>query len=110
MQEVNDDNFKTEVLESTTPVVVKFGAVWCASYKQLKPILDELAKDYEGRLRFVEVDVDDSPNTTKYYDIRAVPSVHFFSAGDSVQDIRGLSSRREYARAADVVLEIDKVS
>jgi len=61
--EINDSNFKSEVTDSAMPVLVDFWAPWCGPCKMIAPILEELAKEYDGKVKVVKINVDDSPNT-----------------------------------------------
>ena len=61
-QSVNDANFENEVLKASGPVLVDFWAEWCGPCKQLSPVIDELSKDYAGKLKVVKVNIDEAPN------------------------------------------------
>jgi thioredoxin 1 len=75
MLELNDASFEKEVLEAATPVIVDFSAVWCGPCKRLAPIVEELAKEYEGRVKIFKFDIDESPNTPAKYRIMSVPTL-----------------------------------
>ena len=81
--------FKKEVLDSGTPVVVEFGATWCAPCKMLEPVLNQLSAEWGNKARVVKVDVDDSAEITQSYDIRGVPTVILFKKGQAVERFTG---------------------
>ncbi len=87
---INDTQFAAEVLKSEQLAVVDFGATWCGPCKKLHPILDELAGEYQGRVRIFEVDVGDSPQTAESHAVISVPQVLFFKHGEVVERIVGL--------------------
>ncbi len=93
MLEINDANFEAEVVKSETPVVVDFGATWCGPCKRLAPIVEELAKEYEGKVKIAKLDIDDSPNTPMKFGIMSVPTVLFFKGGKAVDKVVGLAAK-----------------
>lgn len=80
----NDTNFKADVLDSPTPVLVDFTATWCVPCKALAPKLDELATEYAGTAKFVKVDVDQSNKLAMSYNVRSVPTLLMFKGGQVV--------------------------
>ena len=91
--EVNDENFEDNVLKSDTPVLVDFWAPWCGPCKAIGPTIEELAKEYEGKIKIAKCNVDDSPITPTKYDIRAIPTMIFFKEGKIAEQITGMVSR-----------------
>lgn len=79
--EVSDANFKAEVLESSVPVVVDFFAEWCGPCKAMAPALEACAKEMEGKVKIVKVDVDQNPGITQQYRIQAMPTLMMFKNG-----------------------------
>ena len=79
--EVSDANFKAEVLESRVPVVVDFFAEWCGPCKAMAPALEACAKEMEGKVKIVKVDVDQNPGITQQYRIQAMPTLMIFKDG-----------------------------
>jgi thioredoxin 1 len=92
VKELRETEFHTEVLESDVPVVVDFFAPWCGPCKMLAPVLEGVAKTYDGRLKVVKVNVDDSPRLAADYRIRGVPTLMFFKYGKAVDTVVGLPS------------------
>ena len=84
MTEVNDQTFEEEVRESEKPVLVYFWANWCGYCRSLTPVLDDLAKEYEGRVVFHSVDIDENPELVERYRIEGVPYVFLFKNGKAV--------------------------
>jgi thioredoxin 1 len=78
---VSDDAFRAEVLESETPVLVDFWAEWCGPCKAIAPILDDLAKQYEGKLRIAKINIDHNPKTPRDYGVRGIPTLMLFKNG-----------------------------
>ena len=72
---VTDANFEQEVLNSDTPVLVDFWAEWCGPCKAIAPVVDELAEEYEGKVKFTKLDVDSNPQTPMSYGIRGIPAL-----------------------------------
>lgn len=81
---VNDLNFDSEVLNSDLPVLVDFTATWCGPCKAIAPFIDQLADEYEGKVRVAKLDIDDSPNTAAKFGIRGVPTLIVFKGGQQV--------------------------
>ena len=79
--EVTDATFEEEVIKADTPVLVDFWADWCAPCKIIAPIVEELAEEYEGRIKFGKVDVDANPRVATSYGIRGIPTLLIFNAG-----------------------------
>lgn len=76
-----DASFETDVLQSESPVLVDYWAPWCGPCKMVAPILDEIAGEYEGKLRIVKVNVDDNPGTAQKYGVRGIPTLSLFKGG-----------------------------
>ncbi|MDP2793705.1 MAG: thioredoxin TrxA [Sulfurisoma sp.] len=79
---VTDATFKSEVLESATPVIVDYWAEWCGPCKMIAPILDEIARDYAGRLKVAKLNIDENPKTPGEYGIRGIPTLILFKGGN----------------------------
>ena len=85
MVSLTDTDFDAEVLKAETPVLVDFGATWCGPCKQLKPIVEQIAADWSGKLKVAYVDIDKARETAMRYGIMSVPTVMIFNSG-SLQD------------------------
>jgi thioredoxin 1 len=102
--EITAANFQSEVLASTKPVLVDFWAGWCPPCKALAPIIDEVARDYDGRVKVASVDVDAASALAQRYEIRAIPTVLMFRGGKVVDQFTGLRSKSEIQRQLDTLL------
>ncbi len=87
--DVTDDTFEAEVINSDTPVLVDFWADWCAPCKMIAPIVEDLANEYDGKVKFAKVDVDSNPKTATNYGIRGIPTLLIFKGGQPVGQVVG---------------------
>jgi thioredoxin 1 len=87
--QLSDDSFKKEVLESDKPVLVDFWATWCAPCRMIAPAIEEIAKEYEGKLKVAKLDVDNNPNVASMFGIRSIPTLLIFKGGKVVEQIIG---------------------
>jgi thioredoxin 1 len=92
--EITDANFQKEVLNSDKPVLVDFWAVWCAPCKMVAPVVEELAKEYDGKLKVGKLDVDSNPEVSMKYGIRSIPTLMVFKGGKVVEQIIGAVPKR----------------
>ena len=101
---VTDSDFEQEVLESDTPVLVDFWAEWCAPCKMVAPVLDDLAEEYEGKIKFTKVDVDTNPQTALKYGIRSIPTLLVFKGGSPVDQVVGAVPKAVIKKRLDSAL------
>jgi len=87
--EITDATFEEEVVNADTPVLVDFWADWCAPCKMIAPIVEELAEEYDGQIKFGKVDVDSNPKVATNYGIRGIPTLLIFKAGEPIDQVVG---------------------
>ena len=99
--DITDANFDTEVLQSETPVLVDFWAEWCGPCKVLGPIIDEVAPEYDGKIKFTKLNIDQHPETAPKYGIRGIPTILLFKNGDLKKTSVGVLTKSELNRLLD---------
>jgi len=101
VKEFTDDNFEAEVVKNDTPVLVDFWAEWCMPCRMLGPTIDELAKDYDGKVKVGKVDTDANREVSMQYGISAIPTVILFKGGEVVHKFFGLTPKAEFTKKLD---------
>ena len=91
--EITDQSFEQEVLQSDTPVLVDFWAVWCGPCRMIAPTVEALATTYAGKAKFVKVNVDENQSTPARYNIRGIPTLLLFKSGQVQEQLVGAASR-----------------
>lgn len=103
-KEVTDAEFEQKVLKADLPVMVDFWACWCGPCRVVAPVVEELAEEYEGRVKFVKVDTDENVDTAAAYGIRSIPTLLVFKDGLKVDQINGFRPKGELKRTLENVL------
>lgn len=92
---LTDNNFKKEVLESDLPVLVDYWASWCGPCKMISPLIEDLAKEYAGKIKIGKLNVDESPKTATLYGIMSIPTLILFKDGKVVDQVVGALNKAE---------------
>jgi len=96
---INDINFKQEVLEESLPVLVDFWAEWCGPCRMVAPVVEQIAKEYKGKLKVCKLNVDEAPKTASSYGIMSIPTLAIFKKGKVADKIVGALSKAELESA-----------
>lgn len=101
VHEFTDDTFEAEVLQSDVPVLVDFWAEWCMPCRMLAPTIDELAGEFEGKVKVGKVDTDANRDTAIKYGISAIPTIILFKNGEVAKKFVGMTPKQEFAKAME---------
>ena len=101
---ITDENFDSEVLQYKLPSLVDFWAAWCGPCRAIAPVVEELADEYDGKLRIAKLNVDENPRTPGKYGIRAIPTLIIFKNGQVSDQITGAVSKSRLEEAIKKVL------
>jgi thioredoxin 1 len=104
ISKVTEANFQTEVLESNIPVLIDFWADWCGPCLALTPTLEEIAKERQGKIKIVKINVEDEPGLASQFNIRNIPFLAFVRNGQKVADLVGLQPKQTLLKAIDAVV------
>ncbi len=102
--DTTDSTFQTDVLDNDTPVLVDFWAPWCGPCRMVAPIVEELAEEYDGKVKFVKLNTDDNPQIAGKYGIRSIPTLLVFKGGEPVSQIVGFRPKSDLAKRLDEAL------
>lgn len=91
---VNTQNWEEEVLQSEVPVMVDFGAEWCMPCRMIAPMIEEIAKEYEGKIKVGKLNIDDNQSLAQKYNIMGVPTLLFFKQGQVVDRVVGVAAKK----------------
>lgn len=103
--EVSDATFDAQVLKSELPVIVDFGAEWCHPCRQLDVVVDELAEEWDGRVKIVKLDIDGNVDTTMRFGVMGVPTLILFIGGEDKERLVGLQPKKRILAAFEPHLE-----
>lgn len=101
---VGDDSFEREVLGSSTPVLIDFWAPWCAPCRAIAPVVEEIAREYAGKLKVMKMNVDDNPKTPARYGVRGIPNLILFQGGQVKEQIVGAVPKAQLVKAISTVV------
>ena len=101
---VTDADFQKDVLDSDIPVLVDFWADWCAPCKAIAPNLEQVAKEYEGKIKILKLNVDENPETPSQYGIRGIPTLIIFVGGEVKKTTSGMASKEQLMTFIDSAL------
>ena len=107
VSEVNDADFEAQVLKSDTPVLVDFWAAWCGPCRALAPVVDQVAAEYQGKLKVMKMDVDRNNITPSRYGIRGIPALLVFKGGQVAQQITGYVPKAQIDQALQKVMTVN---
>ena len=100
---LTEENFANEVLQSSKPVLVDFWAEWCAPCKMIAPLLDELAAEYDGKVKIGKINAGEQQQLASQYGVNSVPTLMFFNNGQVVNQFVGARPKRDFKTALDSV-------
>lgn len=105
-KEINESNWKIEVLDSENPVLVDFYAPWCGPCKMLSPVIDKISEEFEGKAKVFKVNTDLCPIVSNSYSVSAMPSVLIFNKGSIVLRIVGVNPENRYRSELNKLIDI----
>ncbi|MCK9487636.1 MAG: thioredoxin [Dehalococcoidia bacterium] len=102
--DTTDATFESDVLKSDVPVLVDFWAPWCGPCRMVAPVVEELANDYDGKVKFVKLNTDDNPKVASQFGIRSIPTLLIFKDGEVAGQVVGFRPKSDLARHLDAAL------
>ncbi len=102
--QVTDASFKQDVLDSEVPVLVDFWAPWCGPCRMVAPVVDEIAQQYDGKVKVVKLNTDENPNVASQYGIRSIPTLMIFKGGQRVDMVVGAVPKTTLANTLEKYL------
>ena len=105
MMQINNENFEAEVANSDIPVVIDFWAEWCRPCKMMGPVFEELSKDYEGKLKFVKINVEENADLAQKFQISGIPTIALFNKGKEVDRFSGFFQKDMLKAKIDFMTE-----
>jgi thioredoxin 1 len=102
--DVSDQNFESEVIKSTLPVLLDLWAPWCGPCRMVAPVIESLAKKYDGKVKFCRLNVDENPQTAAKYRVMSIPTLMFFKNGEVTDTVVGAVPERTLQPRIDALL------
>ena len=96
-----DENFNSEVLQASLPVMVDFYADWCGPCKMMAPVVDQISEEYEGKVKVGKINVDEQPETAGRYGVMSIPTIIIFKGGEIQEKTVGVQSKKNLTAILD---------
>ena len=101
IQQTSDADFDSDVLQSDKPVLVDYWAEWCGPCKMIAPVLDEIAGEYDGKVKIAKLNIDDNPNIAQQYGVSSIPTLMLFKSGEVAERFVGVQPKTRLQEALD---------